>query len=102
MRLSHRRPHSFPTRRSSDLEGVGEADFETCFEIGGGISERPSGGMKFEWETFQNVLGFFPRFRALRSEEHTSELHSQLHLVCRLPLEKKNIRTPRTAIGTRI
>src|SRR2546429_1132132 len=25
-----------------------------------------------------------------RSEEHTSELHSRLHLVCRLLLEKKN------------
>src|SRR2546429_7800639 len=28
--------------------------------------------------------------RMLRSEEHTSELQSRLHLVCRLLLEKKN------------
>src|SRR2546422_4355305 len=28
-----------------------------------------------------------------RSEEHTSELQSRLHLVCRLLLEKKNPRT---------
>src|SRR2546422_8628952 len=28
----------------------------------------------------------------VRSEEHTSELQSRLHLVCRLLLEKKNIR----------
>src|SRR2546429_6306807 len=28
--------------------------------------------------------------RAERSEEHTSELQSRLHLVCRLLLEKKN------------
>src|SRR2546422_1794597 len=28
---------------------------------------------------------------AYRSEEHTSELQSRLHLVCRLLLEKKNI-----------
>src|SRR5687768_18548578 len=28
----------------------------------------------------------------LRSEEHTSELQSRLHLVCRLLLEKKNIK----------
>src|SRR2546422_6832687 len=28
--------------------------------------------------------------RELRSEEHTSELQSRLHLVCRLLLEKKN------------
>src|SRR2546429_4217317 len=27
----------------------------------------------------------------VRSEEHTSELQSRLHLVCRLLLEKKNI-----------
>src|SRR2546429_7338254 len=29
--------------------------------------------------------------RFLRSEEHTSELQSRLHLVCRLLLEKKKI-----------
>src|SRR6266699_6285922 len=29
-------------------------------------------------------------FRAARSEEHTSELQSRPHLVCRLLLEKKN------------
>src|SRR2546429_974600 len=29
------------------------------------------------------------RFRQMRSEEHTSELQSRLHLVCRLLLEKK-------------
>src|SRR5256884_2661451 len=29
------------------------------------------------------------RYRATRSEEHTSELQSRLHLVCRLLLEKK-------------
>src|SRR5687768_17787883 len=30
------------------------------------------------------------RSSAVRSEEHTSELQSRLHLVCRLLLEKKN------------
>src|SRR2546429_2586465 len=29
-----------------------------------------------------------------RSEEHTSELQSRLHLVCRLLLEKKNVMLP--------
>src|SRR2546429_5944205 len=29
------------------------------------------------------------RFHSFRSEEHTSELQSRLHLVCRLLLEKK-------------
>src|SRR3989449_7544113 len=31
----------------------------------------------------------FGEFRVARSEEHTSELQSRLHLVCRLLLEKK-------------
>src|SRR5690348_17413153 len=31
-----------------------------------------------------------PRTRPRRSEEHTSELQSPVHLVCRLLLEKKN------------
>src|SRR5687768_17957082 len=31
-----------------------------------------------------------------RSEEHTSELQSRLHLVCRLLLEKKKTKTPLT------
>src|SRR2546429_4735356 len=32
-----------------------------------------------------------PKPGEIRSEEHTSELQSRLHLVCRLLLEKKNI-----------
>src|SRR2546429_4174598 len=40
--------------------------------------------------------GFFHYPVNLRSEEHTSELQSRLHLVCRLLLEKKKLynRTP--------
>src|SRR2546429_1058572 len=36
----------------------------------------------------------------LRSEEHTSELQSRLHLVCRLLLEKKNafVFTPKSTL----
>src|SRR2546429_2992623 len=33
-----------------------------------------------------------------RSEEHTSELQSRLHLVCRLLLEKKKNTTPRPTL----
>src|SRR5690348_17686457 len=33
---------------------------------------------------------FESRFLEIRSEEHTSELQSPVHLVCRLLLEKKN------------
>src|SRR5687768_18102312 len=32
----------------------------------------------------------YDRLAELRSEEHTSELQSRLHVVCRLLLEKKN------------
>src|SRR2546422_8445757 len=34
-----------------------------------------------------------------RSEEHTSELQSRLHLVCRLLLEKKNYIAKQTTYG---
>src|SRR2546422_7719963 len=37
-----------------------------------------------------------------RSEEHTSELQSRLHLVCRLLLEKKKRHTSRRAVATTI
>src|SRR2546422_3308807 len=33
----------------------------------------------------------YGKFLLLRSEEHTSELQSRLHLVCRLLLEKKKV-----------
>src|SRR2546429_3601567 len=53
-------------------------------------------------EAVRHTLGLFvrkaPRHVVLgvgagRSEEHTSELQSRLHLVCRLLLEKKNKKT---------
>src|SRR5258708_24671248 len=37
-----------------------------------------------------HVVGAGRRRRGVRSEEHTSELQSPDHLVCRLLLEKKN------------
>src|SRR5205809_6157458 len=40
----------------------------------------------------RGVVGTFSGIRTVRSEEHTSELQSRLHLVCRLLLEKKNTR----------
>src|ERR1035441_3555386 len=43
---------------------------------------------------------FRNRFGMVRSEEHTSELQSLRHLVCRLLLEKKKLKTPRKADDT--
>src|SRR5689334_23997268 len=40
----------------------------------------------WDWMPFKNLLQ-----STVRSEEHTSELQSQFHLVCRLLLEKKKI-----------
>src|SRR5207253_7419306 len=59
----------FPTRRSSDLRG------RTRSTTGCGTSSRGA---------FLASCG-----GATRSEEHTSELQSRGHLVCRLLLEKK-------------
>src|SRR2546422_4085264 len=45
-------------------------------------------------KTPENIAKGKAIFEGKRSEEHTSELQSRLHLVCRLLLEKKKI-TPR-------
>src|SRR5256884_4574974 len=57
------------------------------------ITQIPSDStMYVAVRTIGNPLGI------LRSEEHTSELQSRLHLVCRLLLEKKNARMTSTLI----
>src|SRR5690348_17882835 len=43
-----------------------------------------------------------PSRALVRSEEHTSELQSPVHLVCRLLLEKKNKKTNDTTIIEKI
>src|SRR2546429_5226297 len=43
---------------------------------------------------------FKPRYTSGRSEEHTSELQSRLHLVCRLLLEKKKHKQPSSVSAT--
>src|SRR2546422_4829989 len=53
------------------------------------------------WESVPLIrIWLTQRFEwAPRSEEHTSELQSRLHLVCRLLLEKKKTITRLLAIG---
>src|SRR5258708_12610733 len=70
----------FPTRRSSDL-----AIREFCVAV-----HRAAGGTGC-------AAGRAWRPGAARSEEHTSELQSPDHLVCRLLLEKKKKTKRRTA-----
>src|SRR5439155_12462860 len=69
----HRHAHSFPTRRSSDLSSPTSWP---SWAIPGWASRSSS---TLPW----NNAGM------RRSEEHTSELQSRGHLVCRLLLEKK-------------
>src|SRR5690554_7695447 len=52
------------------------------------FEETPSFVRSFAYETTP-VYGFFLQQKDYRSEEHTSELQSRPHLVCRLLLDKK-------------
>src|SRR2546422_3315812 len=58
---------------------------------------RPIGFVDTQLPSAAGALGHISDFSLLlaasgvRSEEHTSELQSRLHLVCRLLLEKKKI-----------
>src|SRR5207248_11694310 len=72
--------HSFPTRRSSDLNP---------FEIGVAIAIKDAlrSGDLYLPESKKHVS--FWNLIYGRSEEHTSELQSPYDLVCRLLLEKK-------------
>src|SRR5687768_18194481 len=81
---AYRDLHSFPTRRSSDLAGDTS---DELFEDPHVQGRRAVGfGVELRAERKPVVADAFDR---LRSEEHTSELQSRLHLVCRLLLEKK-------------
>src|SRR5207253_11368836 len=92
--------HSFPTRRSSDL-------YE-ALKMRGRPSKRVTplmiSAMRMAWSSLSITHGPAMRKRlpppmtalptwkpspTVRSEEHTSELQSRGHLVCRLLLEKK-------------
>src|SRR3989442_7208382 len=52
-------------------------------------------------EVAMKTFRLYTATSVLRSEEHTSELQSRPHLVCRLLLEKKSKRSsPRSSPGT--
>src|SRR2546422_7562086 len=73
----------FPTRRSSDLLHAAASD---------PAYERYESALLRAFENFPHIE--VPAWKGtekprMRSEEHTSELQSRLHLVCRLLLEKK-------------
>src|SRR3989442_5891689 len=60
--------------------------YTTLFRSAHGIALDPAGSAYLVGQTQSSP---FPTTNAVRSEEHTSELQSRPHLVCRLLLEKK-------------
>src|SRR5437870_8515173 len=85
--------HSFPTRRSSDLLPRGRTARSTppFLRARPSANSTPAPRLRRRKSRPSNGEGstrrrsrYFPR-----SEEHTSELQSRGHLVCRLLLEKK-------------
>src|SRR5207248_3951537 len=97
-----RDPHSFPTRRSSDLREQDEA-LERRLEDADGRERAVGPAPAREAVPQPRVAAPDPEDRVRlvldaldaepnrveRSEEHTSELQSPYDLVCRLLLEKK-------------
>src|SRR5205085_4466666 len=99
---AHRTLLSFPTRRSSDLNTSPEAscaaDRRRLTHVPGRMEERDAAQHRRAGSTGKRLHQSF-RTRAecafgrrTRSEVHTSELQSQSNLVCRLLLEKKNLK----------
>src|SRR5207249_6154713 len=84
--------HSFPTRRSSDLDAHLSAETSKPLFLSAEqfaaldvLSEAIVPGSRKYVQRRELFCG-----QEKRSEEHTSELQSRFDLVCRLLLEKKN------------
>src|SRR5688500_19897384 len=83
---------SFPTRRSSDLDGLRRGDDQRVRLRAGGREDRRRGGAEARAVPARHRRrAAAHRLAPARSEEHTSELQSPCNLVCRLLLEKKNM-----------
>src|SRR5205809_5750023 len=72
------------------LEATGRQDLRRG---GRGRPRRPRGHSADHQNGPEADEGDHAHHAGGRSEEHTSELQSRLHLVCRLPLEKKKKQT---------
>src|SRR5699024_12847110 len=93
----HSDPHSFPTRRSSDLDWdydvhrPDEITLQLVREVDGEdvvvdeTTVQDNGTAVWSYE-FEEAVVYDSKGR---SEEHTSELQSRFDLVCHLLLEKK-------------
>src|SRR5689334_23736369 len=81
----------FPSRRSSDLKMNNQEAMPYTNGTAGWAGLSPDGNLglanSVDVTGTPSVMGDTQLYN--RSEEHTSELQSQFHLVCRLLLEKK-------------
>src|SRR2546429_5880655 len=75
----------YTTLFRSKTEGIGEVQISACNTVTV-AREIQIAGQDVDMSQENGVLPGSPH---ARSEEHTSELQSRLHLVCRLLLEKK-------------
>src|SRR5437899_7144692 len=85
--VDHRDLHSFPTRRSSDLESETQERAEP--QPVSPSTDVTRAEPEPEREVREDRAAGEKKPAEERSEEHTSELQSLRHLVCRLLLEKK-------------
>src|SRR5687768_17860379 len=85
----------FPTRRSSDLTTKAAMSWHSRGVFTPRIEGLASLAAANHQATARRCLASRRPWEGCRrrSEEHTSELQSRLHLVCRLLLEKKKIRS---------
>src|SRR5690625_2662133 len=90
--------HTFPVLQGvffsfTDYKGYGSWDFtglKNYFNVFKDTRALSAYGFTFQFAVVATILvNIISIFIALRSEEHTSELQSRGHLVCRLLLEKK-------------
>src|SRR2546422_7403343 len=74
--------------------------YTTLFRSETGSLGSPLLSIIFLYCFVEGVRETVKEYDAQRSEEHTSELQSRLHLVCRLLLEKKKKNNGRRVIST--
>src|SRR5207253_8788882 len=95
--LPHHKLPSFPTRRSSDLHNHRAGAVQRGRVLPPSRRSRARRRSTLPWlprclqtlELHSRHWQQFSPLQRVRSEEHTSELQSRGHLVCRLLLEKK-------------
>src|SRR5689334_24358237 len=86
----------FPTRRSSDLPPAAVVEDLPAHDVRIALDHLEAAQLLDAYALCLAHVGS-PLSVRERSEEHTSELQSQFHLVCRLLLEKKKNTNSQTA-----